>query len=66
MSGLPGADAAISERVFPADDDQRPHKGKLNRDRRPERSGGDAEPVAEARLAVYHGEREVLDERRIL
>ena len=68
MSGLPGADAAISRQrgVFAAEHDQRPHERQLSRNRRAQRTGRNAEAVAEAGLAVDDGEGEVLDERRIL
>ena len=44
----------------------RAHIGRLRRDRRPQRTGRNAEAVAEARLAVDDREGQVLGQRRVL
>ena len=49
-----------------ADHDQRLHERRLRRDRRAQRAGGNAEPVAETLLAVDDREGEILGELGIL
>ena len=52
--------------VAVADEDERVGERPLRRKRRPQRSARQAEPVADPRLAVDDGERQILAQRRVL